>query len=64
MFYFVVDGSWEEWTKWTSCSKSCEGGETVRTRQCNNPVPQCGGSMCPGNNTEVDSCNVDVSCMY
>ena len=63
MFFFsIVDGSWTLWSEWGACSKTCNGGDRIRTRHCNNPVPLCGGKTCPGNNTEVEPCHKDISC--
>lgn len=33
----VVHGSWSSWTEFSSCSRTCGGGVTLQTRQCNNP---------------------------
>lgn len=34
-----VDGLWGEWTVLTSCSRTCNGGQKVRFRRCDNPTP-------------------------
>ena len=47
----LVDGNW---TNWTKCSKSCDGGN--KTRTCTNPKPQYGGKNCTGHN--VTECNI------
>lgn len=57
-----VDGNWNEWTSWSICTTSCEGGMKTRTRQCNNPLPMCNGSPCQGQNQEYEQCNIDVLC--
>lgn len=41
-----VDGGYGEWSKFSSCSRTCGGGESVRSRKCNNPVPQHKGREC------------------
>ncbi|XP_047379686.1 complement component C8 beta chain isoform X1 [Sciurus carolinensis] len=47
-----IDGRWSCWSQWSSCS----GGHKTRHRQCNNPVPQRGGSPCSGPASETLSC--------
>ena len=32
--YYEGIGGWEDWGKFSSCSRSCGGGSTTRTRQC------------------------------
>ncbi|KAM4629943.1 adhesion G protein-coupled receptor B1-like [Polymixia lowei] len=49
-----VDGSWNEWSGWTTCSASCSNGTTQRTRECNGP--SYGGSECHGNWKETANC--------
>ncbi|KAI5616223.1 complement component C8 beta chain precursor [Silurus asotus] len=39
-----VDGNWSCWSQWSACSRQTK----KRTRQCNNPAPQNGGSPCGG----------------
>ncbi|GFS46965.1 hemicentin-1 [Trichonephila inaurata madagascariensis] len=51
-----VNGEWGNWMDWTPCSLSCGVGVRQRSRICDNPKPQFGGSDCVGNNTEIDSC--------
>jgi len=53
------DGGWSLWTKWSPCSKSCGEGETQRSRQCDNPVPNEFGKQCEGNATDASTCNLD-----
>ena len=53
----VVDGGWNDWTAWTSCTKTCGGGEQERVRACNNPTPVNGGADCSGKNTMTQPCN-------
>ncbi|XP_071958715.1 coadhesin-like isoform X2 [Antedon mediterranea] len=54
----AVHGGWSEWNHWNTCSKSCNGGLRSRTRTCNNPVPQHGGSDCEDSSSATESCNV------
>ena len=51
-----VDGDWSDWLC-TPCSKSCGGGVSNCTRQCNNPAASCGGLTCPGPDTKEETCN-------
>lgn len=58
-FYVIVDGSYNDWSAWTTCSMSCGGGVKFRHRNCTNPVPMHGGRDCSliGPATESDSCH-------
>ncbi|KAM3858661.1 adhesion G protein-coupled receptor B1-like [Diretmus argenteus] len=49
-----VDGSWNEWSAWSTCSASCSNGTMQRTRECNGP--SYGGSECHGNWKETSNC--------
>uniref|UniRef100_A0AAQ4QSS8 Adhesion G protein-coupled receptor B1a n=1 Tax=Gasterosteus aculeatus aculeatus TaxID=481459 RepID=A0AAQ4QSS8_GASAC len=49
-----VDGVWNEWSGWSSCSASCSNGTTQRTRECNGP--SYGGSECRGEWLETVDC--------
>ena len=55
--HIVVDGQWGGWTAWTTCSKTCGGGEKTHERECNDPEPDHGGADCSGNGQETDPCN-------
>ena len=52
-----VDGGWGEWKTWTKCTKTCGGGKTWRTRECDSPEPAHGGKYCQGLATETEGCN-------
>ena len=54
-----VDGHWGAWAAWTTCTKSCGGGEMTRERKCNDPAPHNGGATCSGNAREGGECNPD-----
>ena len=41
-----INGGWSEWSEWSTCSASCGGGNQMRSRACNHPVPAHGGSNC------------------
>jgi len=53
----AVDGGWSDWSQWTACSKSCNGGLRLRHRSCNNPAPSNGGKKCPGQHIGREACN-------
>ncbi len=57
-----IDGGWSTWSSWGACSKSCGGGNQIRTRTCTNPTSFCGGTNCPGSNTENKNCNTQACC--
>ncbi|XP_065717668.1 complement component C9 [Patagioenas fasciata] len=48
----VTDGGWSCWSAWSTCIN----GESTRTRQCNNPVPEPGGRPCQGESIEKRPC--------
>lgn len=56
-YYIVIAGGWGAWSNFSSCSASCGDGTQVRSRLCNNPIPQNGGANCTGNATNTQSCN-------
>ncbi|XP_068616631.1 adhesion G protein-coupled receptor B1 [Brachionichthys hirsutus] len=49
-----VDGVWNDWSAWSSCSASCSNGTMQRTRECNGP--SYGGSECRGEWLETVDC--------
>ena len=53
----VVHGGWTVWEDATQCSDSCGGGLKQQVRSCTNPVPQCGGDECDGEQKRNVSCN-------
>ncbi|XP_068740832.1 A disintegrin and metalloproteinase with thrombospondin motifs adt-1-like isoform X4 [Montipora capricornis] len=52
-----VDGGWSSWDIWSPCTKTCEFGTQIRTRNCTQPRPQYGGKTCPGAAVEERVCN-------
>ncbi|XP_048850381.1 adhesion G protein-coupled receptor B1-like isoform X2 [Brienomyrus brachyistius] len=50
-----VNGKWQPWGSWGSCSRSCGGGSQLRRRFCSGPF--FGGVPCPGNREEQRRCN-------
>ena len=61
--YLTVHGGWSDWTSWTECPVTCgkKEGQQSRNRTCDNPMPEWGGDMCPGDAEEVQYCN-DFCC--
>ncbi|KAL9966591.1 hypothetical protein ACROYT_G024693 [Oculina patagonica] len=57
-----IDGNYTEWSEWSECSVTCDGGSQTRSRQCTNPPPQHGGRDCeelgPANGTQ--ECNTNA----
>ncbi|XP_045183357.2 coadhesin-like isoform X2 [Mercenaria mercenaria] len=51
-----VDGVWSEWTRWSTCTKTCGDGMHTRIRKCDNPAPQHGGLQCSGVHNETTAC--------
>ncbi|XP_075117575.1 SCO-spondin-like [Leptodactylus fuscus] len=49
-----VNGSWGPWSPWSLCD-ACSG-DSVRTRQCNNPPARFGGSPCTGESRQSQTC--------
>ena len=60
------NGGWSQWSDWTCTSVYGGGCKSMRSRKCNNPVPERNGDKCYGPSTEtVDSvfrCN-DGQCV-
>ena len=58
---FVVNGGYSPWSDWTQCTVTCGGGESMRTRQCTNPIPEFGGKDCSslGTSSETMKCKND-----
>ena len=52
-----MSGNWGNWTSFSECSHSCDGGTQYRVRSCDNPSPAFGGMWCVGNDTDIQSCN-------
>ena len=53
-----VDGGYSDWSDWSSCSASCEGGNEFRERTCTNPAPKHGGADC----ADLGEYRIDRSC--
>ena len=53
-----VDCIWGEWGEWSTCSATCGGGSTTRTRTEATPESN-GGAPCTGSATDTAQCNLD-----
>jgi len=58
----TVDGVWNTWTSWTTCSASCDFGTHSRDRVCDDPAPRFGGKDCAGASQEEDICDSGTHC--
>jgi hypothetical protein len=47
--YNLVPGTWTQWSQWTICSKTCDVGESIRSRSCQ-------GGSCSGSGFEIMDC--------
>lgn len=52
-----VDGGWGNWDEWSNCSRSCGGGISIQSRQCDHPTPANGGLFCVGERIRYQICN-------
>jgi len=52
-----VDCAWSDWTVWSGCDVSCQGGSKVRTRRTIT-TDEFGGTPCSGGGTEIISCGL------
>ncbi|XP_067832949.1 properdin-like [Heptranchias perlo] len=55
------DGSWSEWSLWSTCSVTCLTGQRVRSRSCSEPPPSCGG-QCRGVSLQLQPCDTKQIC--
>ncbi|XP_053380403.1 uncharacterized protein LOC123559120 isoform X2 [Mercenaria mercenaria] len=53
-----IDGYWSSWQQWSTCSTTCDDGIQFRTRNCDNPLPQYGGTNCSGSGNETTPCHL------
>jgi len=61
-----VDCRWNNWSDWTSCSKTCGQGSKNRRREVQTRARN-GGSQCQGLSMQTQSCNVrdcPVNCQW
>ncbi|CAC5400118.1 HMCN [Mytilus coruscus] len=55
----VINGSWGEWTNYSDCTVSCDGGFQTRFRLCNSPSPENGGLDCNGSSSQTRPCKTE-----
>ena len=56
-FYnIIVNCTWDEYSSWTTCTKTCGGGVQARQRQIKVPA-QFGGAACEGGAAVQRVCN-------
>uniref|UniRef100_A0A1B6CGF3 Peptidase M12B domain-containing protein n=1 Tax=Clastoptera arizonana TaxID=38151 RepID=A0A1B6CGF3_9HEMI len=53
-----IHGGWSDWSKWTSCSRTCGAGVSISERRCDHPVPSSGGDFCIGERRKYKICNI------
>ncbi|WAR23497.1 SSPO-like protein [Mya arenaria] len=56
-----IKGGWSLWSGWGECSVTCEDGMRTRTRDCNHPPPNYGGTPCPGDQSQQKPCT-EIMC--
>ena len=54
----LVDGNWSAWGSWTVCSEACGPGTIARSRICDNPPAQYGGTSCSGSSGDASTCEM------
>ena len=52
--YISVNGAWGKWGSWGPCNQ--QTGKKERTRECDNPEANNGGSECLGFSVDDDTC--------
>ena len=55
--HLARDCTWDAWSEWTQCSKSCDNGIRERTRE--KLVVEVGGGTCSGQPRESESCKLE-----
>ncbi|XP_060602334.1 protein DDB_G0287365-like isoform X2 [Ruditapes philippinarum] len=56
----AVNGKNGQWSEWSSCSVTCGSGYQYKKRECNNPMPQHGGTPCPTPHYRERNCKLDA----
>ena len=51
--FILAHGGWSAWTRYTSCSVSCNGGSQTRRRTCTKPSPLKSGRRCLNKRGEI-----------
>lgn len=57
VFDLSVDGDWFEWSPWSHCTVSCQGGLRSRSRECDMTSYGNLTAPCSGNATEIQACH-------
>ena len=52
----IVDCEWDQWSSWTECDVTCDGGIQMRNRT-KSVLALHNGKECVGSNRETRSCN-------
>nr|XP_022328842.1 sushi, von Willebrand factor type A, EGF and pentraxin domain-containing protein 1-like isoform X2 [Crassostrea virginica] len=56
----IVNGGWSEWSAFSPCSVTCNGGNKTRMRECKSPAPDPDGLPCDMKfSSETLPCNDD-----
>ncbi|WAR26187.1 HMCN1-like protein [Mya arenaria] len=58
----IVDGNWALWYPWSECQGDCSKGTRSRFRNCNKPLPFCGGNQCDGEFRQTDEICLPIGC--
>nr|QNH72427.1 toxin candidate TRINITY_DN38610_c0_g1_i1 [Pachycerianthus maua] len=53
---YPINGMWNKWSAWSSCSVRCGEGKRTRTRKCNDPKALNGGKNCQGSSMDSGTC--------
>lgn len=64
-FILTVNGGWGEWSSWSSCLVRWPSNQLAIKPEhvCDNPIPQYGGSSCPGTQSDSQNgCNSNIDC--
>uniref|UniRef100_A0AAY5EWT5 Peptidase M12B domain-containing protein n=1 Tax=Electrophorus electricus TaxID=8005 RepID=A0AAY5EWT5_ELEEL len=56
----TVDGGWEAWSEWSTCSRTCGAGVQNAQRDCVSPAPRNGGKYCLGERRRYRICNQEL----
>ena len=54
---FRCYGTWNDWTKWSTCDQECNGGLRYRSRTCDTNARSDISGSCPGESAESEKCN-------
>jgi len=57
-----VDGEWGQWAPWETCSRTCDGGITWRSRIVSKPASSCGRKP-DGLSQQAGACNKGIPCV-